>query len=199
MANQDIIISPASIYYSATATGLPSENSIDYGEAWGGGWTSVGVTLTPLVINYSRELFELEIEQATAPIRAIITKENVGAETTLGEMTAANLVLAFGGTSTPTAAGPAQVAKEELKAGGTVTLPIYQWGFEGLYQTDAGDEYPLRIFFYRGSAALNGNLQFSKKAAAGIPLRIVGYVDTTKTVGEQIILIQKVTGPMTTT
>ena len=138
----------------------------------------------PLTVNYERELFELEVEQVTMPIKGIVTKETVMAETTLGEMTAANLRLAFGGTVTTTAAAVGQVAMEELEAGGATTLPVYAWGFEGLYQTDAGAQYPVRVFIWRGSAVLNGGLEFSKKAAVGIPLQITAWADTTKVVGE---------------
>ena len=151
--------------------------------------------MTPLTVNYERELFELEVEQVTLPIKGIITKETVMAETTLGELTAANLRLAFGGTVTTTAAAVGQVAMEELEAGGATTLPVYTWGFEGLYQTDAGAQYPVRVFIWRGSAVLNGGLEFSKKAAVGIPLQITAWADTTKVAGKQIIKLQKVTGP----
>ena len=191
----DILITPARVMYAATGSAEPDENNVGYGAAWGGNWINVGYTTAPLALNYERELFELEVEQVTLPIKGIITKETVMAETKLAEMTAGNLRLAFGGTVTTTAAAVGQVAMEELEAGGSVVLPVYCWGFEGLYQTDAGAQYPVRVFIWRGSAVLNGSLEFSKKDAVGIPLQITAWADTTKVIGKQILKIQKITGP----
>ena len=195
MAVADILITPARVMYAATGSAEPDENNVGYGAAWGGNWINVGYTTAPLALNYERELFELEVEQVTLPIKGLITKETAMAETTLAELTAANLRLAFGGTVTTTAAAVGQVAMEELEAGGAITLPVYAWGFEGLYQTDAGAQYPVRVFIFRGSAVLNGGLVFSKKAAVGIPLQITAWADTTRIAGKQILKIQKVTGP----
>jgi hypothetical protein len=55
----------------------------------------------------------------------------------------------------------------------------------------------VRVFFYKATAELNGKLEFSKKNAMGIPLQIKALADTTKVVGKQLILIQKVTGKTT--
>lgn len=197
MAIADILMSPARIFYAPTGEAEPDENTVAYGAAWGGNWVNLGYTTAPLTVNYNRELFELEVEQITLAVKGIITKETVQLETTLGEFTGTNLLLAFGGTVTTTAAGVAQVPMVELEAGGAVTLPVYAFGFEGLYQTDAGAQYPVRWFIWRGSSVLNGNLEFSKKAAVGIPLQITAWADTSKVSGKQILKVQKVTGTHT--
>lgn len=194
MAVADILISPARVFYAPTGEGLPDENSVAYGAAWGGGWVNVGYTLTPLSIKYQRDTFELEVEQVTISVVERILKDNVTFETTLAEMSASNLALAFGGTVTTTPAGLLQVPKEELEMGGSTALPVYAWGFEGVYQTDAGAQYPVRWFVFRGTAVLNGNIEFSKKAAAGIPLQVKPKADTSKAVGKQMLKFQKVTG-----
>lgn len=197
MAVSDILLSPAKIYYAATGTALPNPNSVAYGTAWGGGWSDLGYTLTPITVSYSQDIFKLEVEQVTLPVRGLITTEEVMIETTLAEITAANMALAFGGTVATTAAGTAQVALEELKSGGSSSITYYAWGLEGLYVDSSNNQLPVRILIYRGSAVLNGALTFSKKAAVGIPLSITAWADTTKTAGQQLWTFQKTTAPHT--
>lgn len=197
MAVADILLSPAKIYYAATGTALPNPNSIGYGTAWGGGWSDLGYTLTPITVGYSQEIFKLEVEQITLPVRGLITMEEVTIETTLAEITAANMLLAFGGAVTTTAAGTAQVALEELKSGGSSSITYYAWGLEGLYVDSSNNQLPVRMLIYRGSAVLNGSLNFSKREAVGIPLQITAWADTTKTAGQQLWTFQKTTAPHT--
>lgn len=197
MAVADILLSPAKIYYAAVGTALPNPNSIGYGTAWSGGWSDLGYTLTPITVGYSQEIFKLEVEQVTLPVKGLITMQEVTIETSLAEITAANMALAFGGTVTTTAAGTAQVALEELKSGGSSSITYYAWGLEGLYVDSSNNQLPVRVLIYRGSATLNGNLNFSKREAMGIPLQITAWADTTKTAGQQLWTFQKTTAPHT--
>ncbi len=197
MAVADILLSPAKIYYAAVGTALPDPNSIGYGTAWGGSWSDLGYTLTPISVGYSQEIFKLEVEQVTLPVKGLITMEEVTVETTLAEITAANMLLAFGGAVTTTAAGTAQVALEELKSGGSSSITYYAWGLEGLYVDSNNNQLPVRMLIYRGSAVLNGSLNFSKREAVGIPLQITAWADTTKTAGQQLWTFQKTTAPHT--
>jgi hypothetical protein len=197
MAVADILLSPAKIYYAATGTALPNPNSVAYGTAWGGTWADLGYTLTPITVGYSQDIFKLEVEQVTLPLKGLITMEEVTIETTLAEITAANMALAFGGSVGTTAATTAQVALEELKSGGSPSISYYAWGLEGLYVDASNNQLPVRMLIYRGSATLNGSLQFSKKAAVGIPLSITAWADTTKTAGQQLWTFQKTTAPKT--
>jgi hypothetical protein len=71
------------------------------------------------------------------------------------------------------------------------------WGFEGFYENATGVKFPVRVFVYRANAILNGALTFAKGAAAGVPIQIQALNDTAKTVGEQLISIQRVTAVAT--
>ena len=197
MAVADILMSPAKIYFAVTGTALPDPNTIGYGTAWAGAWSDLGYTLTPITVGYSQDLFKLEVEQITLPLKGMITTEEVKIETTLAEITATNLLLAFGGAVATTAATTAQVALEELKSGGSPAIAYYAWGLEGLYTTAANVSLPVRILIYRGSAVLNGSLTFSKKEAVGIPLSITAWADTTKAIGAQLWQFQKTTAVKT--
>ncbi len=195
MSVSDILMSPAKIYYAPTGTALPNPNSVGYGTAWGGSWVDLGYTLTPITVGYKQDTFQLEVEQITLPVKGLITKEEVSIETTLAEISAANMALAFGGQVGTTGAGTSQVALEELKSGGSSSITYYAWGLEGLYVDSSNNQLPVRILIYRGSATLNGNLTFSKKQAVGIPLQIMAWADTTKTAGQQLWAFQKTTAP----
>jgi hypothetical protein len=192
----DIMIAPANIWYSATGVALPDETTVAFGASWGASWTSIGYTLTPLAISLEVETFDLEVQQIPNVVKQVKVKESMMFETSLAELTAVNLKLALGSTSTITtsAAGASQHAFEDLKAGGEVLIPEYQWGFEGYILDSSNHQLPVRMFIYRGTSVLNGALEFSKNAAAGIPLQITALADTTKTAGQQLVQFQRVTG-----
>ena len=126
-------------------------------------------------------------------------EETVSIETVLAEMTGTNLALVLDGTSTPQAAGVNQVAWDRITAGGSVSLSEYAWGFEGFRLTSTNARLPVRIFIYRASATLNGELTFAKGAGAGIPIKIDAMADTGKTAGAQLLEIHNVTASATTT
>lgn len=196
MAVADILVSPVNIWQSPTGTAVPDETSVAFGAVWGAGWVSLGYTTAPLAMKYDTSLFELELEQITSPVKGQKTKEALSFETTLAELTATNLKLAIGSTSTitTTAAGASQHAYEEVNMGGEAILPEYQFGFEG-YTLDASNrQLPIRLFIYRATFSLGGSLEFSKKAAAGIPIKITAWADTSKTIGQQLFKLYRVTG-----
>ncbi|MDD5059304.1 MAG: hypothetical protein PHQ60_15715 [Sideroxydans sp.] len=193
MATADILLTPARIFYAPVGEELPDENTVDYGDEWGGNWEDLGYTLTPVTMNISRELFELFVEQLTNPVKRKITQETLTIETTLAEITGDNLLLAFGGSVTETPAGAGQVEKVELEAGGDTTPDVYAFGLEGEYVDDDNESFPVRVLMFRGNPILGGAMQFAKAAGMGIPIRITAEADTTKDVGKQLLLIQKVT------
>jgi hypothetical protein len=195
MGVSDILVSPARILYSPLGTALPDETTVAAGDSWGASWTDLGYTLTPVALNYSMDTFELEVEQITNPIKTTRTKETVEIETTLAELTAANLKLAFGTSTaiTTTAAGASQHGFDLLKAGGEVVIPEYQWGFEGFTLDSSNRKLVKRIFLYRAVATLGGKVEFSKKAATGIPIKVMALADTAKAQGAQLLEVQLVT------
>lgn len=192
MSVSDIILGPAKAYYAPVGETLPSENSVSYGAAWGGNWTAFGYTKTPLSFNYTSEEFDAFVEEALGSVKRIKIKEELTIETTLAELTGGNLYFAMGGTLTPTAAGGAQVGKEELTMGGSGVLAEHAFGFEGLYQTSTGSQFPIRVFVYRGTVKLNGALEFGKSDYPGVALQVKAMSDLTKTLGQQLFLFQKV-------
>lgn len=197
MAVTDILITPAKIWKSPVGEALPDETTVAYDASWGGNWENVGYTLEPLSMNFSRETFELMVEQVTGAVKRKVTDEAVTFETVLAEATPDNIQLAIGGTVSATSAGASQVAFEDLDVGGAVTIDELQWGFEGYYENASGVQFPVRIFVYKATAILNGALTFAKNAAAGVPLQISALSDTGKSIGANKIKIQRVTAAAT--
>lgn len=195
MAVADILISPIKIYTSALAVALPDETSVAAGASWGGSWTDLGYTLGPLTMKKDDETFELEVEQIGIPVKQIRSKEMVQIEVSLAELTAANLKIAFGSTSTITtmAAGASQHGFDSFPFGGEVLLPEAQYGFEGYVLDSSNRQLVKRFFFYKATASMGGSLEFTKKAATGVPLRLTVLADTSKAAGAQLGIAHLVT------
>lgn len=193
----DIIIGSAVLYRAAVGTALPDPNTVGYGADWGGDWTKFGLTNAPITANHEKETYDVMVEQSTLPVKRAVTDENFRIETALVEITASNLQSFMGGTVTTTPAGASQVGMEELVTGGEVQLQESTWAIEGLYQNDAGEQFPVRIQIYRATAVINGDLEFSKAKEVGIPLQINALADLSKSVGQQLILFQKITAAAT--
>ena len=197
MAVADILISPATIWYAPVGEANPDDTTVIYGAAWGGNWVSLGYTLEPVSLSYETDTFKLMVQQLPTPVKGVRTSEDAAIETVLAEFTSTNLDIALQGSTTTTAAGAAQRALTSTAFGGQTALDEYAWGFEGLYKTAANLEFPVRFLFYKGSAVLNGALEFAKDSGVGIPLRIELWADTTQTVGEQFGTIEIVTAELT--
>lgn len=195
MGAADIILGPATIWLAPVGNDLPDENAVGYGDSWGGAWEKMGLTKTPTSMSYSYEKFEAFVQEGLGALKRIKTSEELVIETTLAELTADNLALGLTGDVTTTAASGAQVGKEEMLAGGQHVLPQFCVGLEGLYETDAGAQFPLRVLVYKATIVMNGPLTFGKADYPGITLRIEAMEDPSKTVGERLIKVQKVLAP----
>lgn len=197
MAEEDILISPAVIYRAPVGTPLPDPEDVDYGEAWTSPWENLGYTNAPLTLNRSEEIFAVEVQQLSTPIKRRRTSETVTAKTVFVEATSDVLELFFAGTTTVVAASGTVRPREDIEFGGQPVIDEYMWGFEGLYVDEDGDEWPTRVFFYRATAAPDGDVNFDRKGVTGIPIMVTAIPDTTKATGKQLGLFQKVLGPVT--
>lgn len=192
MSVSDLIVSPAKVYYAATGTTLPDE-SLAYGGSWPTGWTAVAETSAPLTINYNYDSLDYDIQESIAPVGRKKTKETLTAETVLAGITLTNLALMMGGTVTTTAAGAGQHGYEYLKGGDITTLAQKAWGFEG--QTEDGQ--PVRIVIYKATAIAGGRLEFGKATQSGIPLQLSALADMSKSAGERLYYVERVTAEPT--
>lgn len=194
MGVADIIVSPCRILYSAAGATLPAD-TLAVGGAWPTGWTELGYTKTPLSVEYSFDSLDYDIQESLAAVGRARIKEGLKMETVLAELTGANLDLAFDGALTLTSAGAGQPAKEELTIGDTSALAVLQWGFEGDYVSAAGNSHPLRIIVWKATAETGGKLEFGKADTSGVPLKLAAIADMTKSAGQRLLKVSKITAP----
>lgn len=199
----NILTGGAVVWMAPVAEAIPDETTITYGTAWGGNWARIGFTKAPLTLVYAFDEAEIEIEEELSPIDRLRIKETLALETVLAEVTGEYFALAMGQDSTTAvttvAAGVGQRAYEEVKLGGNSEIKQYQWGFEARYVDSVGVEFPVRFFVHKGTAKLNGNLEFSQKSGEypGIPLQINALADPSQAAGEKLFHFQRVTAKAT--
>jgi len=193
-----IVKTGAVLWVAPSGESKPDETSVAYGGDWGGNWERVGYTKEPLKMKYDSEEAEVEVEEELAAVKRYRNKEGVTLETVLAELTAEYLQLAASNQDTvdETAAGGSQKPYEETGLGGEAILTEKAWGFEGLYVDSSGNEEPIRVFVHKGTAMINGELEFSQKTDdyVGIPIQIKALSDTTQSAGQRLVLMQRVTG-----
>lgn len=194
MAEADVVVTGAKLYYSNAGTTLPAV-TVAVDGAWPVGWTYVGYTLEPVKLTYNFEVLEIMVQQTLNPIARTRTTEELMFETVLAEHFAANIALALAGSSSTTAAASGVPGFEDFYVGGDYNLPVRQWGIEGSYVSAAGNRHPIRIFIWRATAAEGGELTYDRENPAGIPLQIKALADTTKTLGQHLMRVQRVTAP----
>ena len=192
MAVADIIITPCKVYYSATGATLVAD-TVAAGGAWPAGWTALGYTLVPLSIELKRDPAIADIQESLNEIVRGFKKEALTAETTLAELTGAQLALVMSGTLSQTAAGASQPAKDELIGGDVTSATERQWGFEGAYVNASGTACFIRFYIWKGVAEMGSKLEFGKSDPTGTTLRVVGNPDMTKAAGQRVWKLVKMT------
>lgn len=195
----NIIKSGAVLWYAPVGEAVPDESTVEYGADWGGNWARVGYTKEALTVAYESEEAELSVEEELAPVARRRISEALTVETVLAELTATYLALATGDQDavTETAAGASQKAYEETGLGGVSDIQAYAWGIEGRFIDSSDNDQPIRMFIHKGTAILNGELEFSQKSDdyVGIPIQIKALADPSQSAGQKLALFQRVTAP----
>lgn len=196
MAVCDLIATGAKVLYAPLSTGLPAD-TVAAGAAWPAGWVDFGYTSEPTKLIYESEELDHMVEQELGAVRRQRVEEKASLETVLAEITLTNLSVAWDNTVSSTPAGVGQPGKEELVVGGSAGLTERMWGIEGKYVDEDGATFPVRVFVWKGTGVTGGELQFSRKDATGIPLKVGMLIDTTKAAGQKFFKIQKILEPAT--
>lgn len=192
MAISDLIVTPCRVLYSAAGLTLPAD-TVAAGGAWPAGWTEVSYTDSPLSVKHVREMVEADIQESLTPIKRAVGKETLEIETSLAEFLPAKLNLAMGGAYSATAAGAGQPAKDELVGGDDASIDERQWGFEGSFIASDGVARPIRLIVWKGVSDVGVELEFGKKTATGIPIKISANPDMGKAAGQRLFKIIKIT------
>ena len=191
----------AVLWYAPVGEANPDETTVAYGGSWGGNWARVGYTKAPLTLAYESEESDVTVEEELAPVKRFRIGENLIVETVLAELTLTYLELAGADqdTVTTTAAAAGQDAYEAAGLGGDAVMTEKKWGFEWRHIESDGTAQPARCFIHKGTAMINGALEFSQKADdyPGTPIQIKALTDTTQSAGQKLCLFERVTGEKT--
>jgi hypothetical protein len=197
----NIVKSGAKLYRAPVGEALPDVTTVVYGAAWGGNWEQFGYSKEPMKMGYESDEFGIEVEEELGELRRVRVKEGMTMETILAELTAEYLQAAASNQDdvTEVAAGAAQRGYEETGLGGVVTLSEYAWGIEGMHLADDGSEFPIRVFIWKATSTVNGQLTFGWKDSdyVGIPIQIKALVDPSKSAGQKLCKFQRVTAEAT--
>ena len=190
-----IMKSNAVLWFAPVGEAVPDETSVDAGVVWGGNWERLGATKEPLTMLYEDERAYVNVEEYLSPVHRFKTSESLTIETVLAEIDADYLAVMIGGTVAVTAAGGGQKGFDSLPVGNDALLIAYAFGFEGIHVDSAGVELTLRVFVYRATAKVGGELTFSKREDdyTGVPITIEALSDSA-TPG-RLLVIEKVTAP----
>lgn len=186
--SDDVFVGAANLLYAPLGTSLPDETSVAVNAfaSWPSGWVHLGYTAEGPAFSYSYDVFAVEAQQATAPLRRKKTTENITISASLLQFDAAHLALVTGGSVTSTAAGAGQKQYDKAVGGGEVELPEYMFAIESTRPDADGDLQPFRFFLWKGNITANGDISFAKTAATSIPVQISGLIDDDKAVGAQL-------------
>lgn len=184
----DVFAGAANLLYAPLGTSLPDETTVDVNDfaSWPSGWVHLGYTAEGPAFTYSYETFEVEAQQATAPLRRKKTTETATITASLLQFSAEHLALVTGGSVTSTAAGVGQKGYKKVVGGGEVDLTEYMFAIESTRADDNGDLQPFRFFLWKGTITANGDINFAKNAATALPVTISGLTDSDKAVGAQL-------------
>ncbi len=197
----NLIVGGAALYYAPVGTVTPAD-TVDYGVAWTAPWARLGLTKAPVVFKYEQEVADHQVEEALAAVRRTIIGESVTVETVLAELTPEYLAIGSGRPTsevTTTVSGVATAGTDAITLGGHAAPVELAIGMEGMYVTAAGVKLPLRVFLHRTTITMGGDLQFSWRANdyPGIPILIRGMADVSKSVGNQLFKMVRVTAAET--
>ena len=192
----NILMGPVKVWYAPVGETQPAD-SVAVNAAWGGNWEPFGFTKAPLKCGYDVKEVVARPQESLAPVKRRKSEEDLALETAIHEFAGEYLGLAFNEDLTETPAGPAQVEVEYIEAGGHAVLDEYAWGFEGVHVDDLANELPMRFFLYKGTAKINGDLEFGRaEEGTGVPFQVNALADWSTGV-ERLFKWQRVTAPAT--
>lgn len=198
MALADVLITGATMLYSNVGAALPNINTVAFNSygSWTG-WTSLGVTTSPVRMRHDKEYYQLDAQQYAHPV----LMRQVGKRTTvrfeIAEISGATLALLLDGFLGTTAPGAGVKGAWTIDWGSNLVTNERQWGFEGFRPDSAGTLQPIRAFFYKAVLMLDGDFDFNKRDSTKARATLMCMADTTKGQSADVGRIQIVTAPAT--
>lgn len=202
MADQDILIGPGTLYRAPLAEANPDESTVEYGDAWGGGWVNMGEFLegSPVVLSIAEDFTDVYTEQSTSAKNSVRTRRTLMIKGTLAEHSVANMATMLQGTADTTpAAGGGQKGFSDIPIGDGSEVSFYKWGIEALRKDTDDNNHPVRWFLNKGRIRITGDVNYAKQNPTGVPFEIMILGDSSQTLGEELGILQIVTDQATAT
>jgi len=193
----NILLGPIRLFYAPVGTAIPDRDSVTFGASWGGSWVEFGYTKAPLSATYDYTELEIRAQQKPGTLKRRKVTEDFMCETVLAEMTSTLFGIVASGTATSAAADSDEVGYDQMVVGGEFEVDEYAFGFEGLYESSAGSDFPARVFIYKGTAKMNGASEFSTEDYPGIPIQIKALQQPSNSNGDQLFRFERVTAAIT--
>lgn len=183
-ANNVQVAGPITVYTAAESEAEPAD-TVDYGTAWGNGWTDAGFTEGGANVEIGGEDVEIRVDQHNAPINSIPVTEEMKVTVRMSEATLTNIQLACGVGSVSTATN-----EDTLKFGSTARYAFKAIGIEGWGTgTTASVNKYRRVILHRARPSRSITLDETKDGVRMVEVTFEALVDTTETAGRQIGII----------
>lgn len=186
---------PALMYIAVTGTALPAD-TVGAGTAWGGAWTQIGWTETAIKLTYEYAVAAARIQETLADVARWKSEESLNWETTLAELTMANVQYAIEGTVATTAAAAGVHGYSDLTLGGNDLMTVRAWGFEW-NEYIASVSQPIRVLVYRGTASAGVAFEGGKDKPQVVALKGTALADMTQSQGSRLFKIHHITAEPT--
>lgn len=196
MAFENVIVSGATVLYSATGTALPNINTVPF-DSYGSwtGWATLGITTGPTRIRHEKEYYTLDAQQYSYPVlsRLVGKRTSVGFE--IADLGSTTFALLMDGTAATVSPGAGVKGSYSVEFGSNLVTTEKQFAIEGFRVDSSNNLQPARWFFYRAVLALEGDFDFNKRDSVRARCRIFCLADISKVSGVDVGKIQYVTAP----
>lgn len=198
MAVADVLVTGATVLYSATGTALPNITSVAFNSygSWSS-WTSLGTTASPVRWMRQKEFYRYDAQQYADPADMRVVGKSSAIRFEIAELTGPTLAVLLDGANVTTAASGSSKGYYTVDYGSDLTTNKRQWAFEGFRPDSSGTLQPVRWFVYIAVLQLEGDFTFNKREATRAVCTLFPLVDTGKSSGADIGKIQIVTAPTT--
>jgi hypothetical protein len=188
----NILVGSVALYVAASGSTLPNVDGT-MPIVWPVAWTKCGYTESGVDCSYSPSVKEIKVDEELAPVLYVLDGEKADISASLAEGTLTNLNRGISAsTLTTSAADATHAALSKLKFGSGALTEVMV-GFQGY----SPQGLPRIGIAYRAMAQANIKLTFKRADKIIVPVTFSLLADSSKPVGERLMLIVDQTAPHT--
>lgn len=186
----NVLVGPARLLVAPSGSTLPTW--VAGVLTWDPTWLEVGYTDKGTDLAYTPTVTDIDVDEETAPVKKILTKEKAIISCSMAEATLKNISRAISASIfTATPAGVGTPGLEEVDVG-TGTLQECMVGLEGI----SPKGFERYIVGYRALAQSAVKMAFQRTTKTSIPLELDLLADSSKALGKRLYkMVDKVAAP----